>query len=770
MTGITPGSLDDASAVHGEPRFRDADARVAERVEDLLGRMTLEEKAGQLTQYFFMKMDVNLPADFDLASVPEEHRKFLDQPRVVEEAVRAGTTGSVLFVKRARETNRLQQIAVEESRLGIPLLVGFDVVHGLRTTFPVPIALAASWSPQTAEASQRVAAREARAVGIRWTFAPMIDIARDPRWGRVVEGAGEDPHLGAEMAAAQVRGFQGGAGATGVLAGPKHFAGYGAGRGGRDYDDVEISDAEFHNVYLPPFRAAIDAGAANIMTAYMDLNGVPASANRWLLRDVLRDELGFEGFTVSDANAVRSLTVQHFARDLIDAAVRAVEAGLDLEMCMFDPAYAHLPDAVAQGRTSESVVDEAVRRILTAKFELGLFERPYVDEAVVDDILGDPLHRIAAREAAEQSFVLLENRRGTLPLRPRDLGSIAVIGQLAASKRDTLGPWVFDADVSETVTVLDGLRDRLGPDVRIDHLPGVGLPERTFPSAFDRMETDLDVTPADHDDDHELARAVSAVADADLAVVVVGQRQNEIGENASVSTLELSGRQSEQLRRVTETGTPVVVLVMSGRPVDLSWAAEHAAAVLQVWYPGVRGGEAVARVLVGDSSPAGRLPFTWPRSVGQVPMIASHLRTFQPENQGLRYNDEPSTPLWRFGHGLSYGSFAYGPPLLERTTVALGEDVVVSVEVTNTSDRDVDEVVQLFTHQRHGAASRPVQELKGFRRVSFGAGETRTVRFTLPASQLRYWSAASRTWVQDRTEIEVWFGVERDRAAVLDVI
>ena len=738
--------------------YRDSTLPVEDRVSDLMSRLSLKEKVGQLTQYFYLGVSMNMPADFDISSVPEEQRAFLQQPLMVEAAVRSGSAGSILFCTDPSTTNRLQRLAVQESPHGIPLLVGFDVIHGLRTIFPAPIGMAASWSPETVETAQSMAAKEARAVGIHWTFAPMVDIARDPRWGRIYEGAGEDPVLASAFAAAQVRGFQGDLTDENVLAGPKHFLGYGASRGGRDYDDADISDSELWNVYLPPFRAAIDAGAANVMSAYMDLNGVPASGNAWLLTDLLRDEMGFEGFTVSDANAVRSMQTQHFARDLTDAGARAVNAGLDMEMCMFDPAFDRLPQAVGEGLVSEQVIDDAVRRILTMKFRLGLFENPFVDEQAAPVVLNATESREFAQAAAEKSMVLLKNDAGVLPLDAERPRTIAVIGQLADSKRDTLGPWVFDHDTEETVTILDGMRRRAGDDVTVLHAPGAGIEERLFPSPFDRMDPTVQATPVDYDDDAAIAEAVELAAGADVVVVVVGQRQNQIGEYASDSTLELPGRQVEQLQRIVETGTPVALVVMSGRPVDLRWADAHVPAILQAWYPGTRGGDAVAAVLFGDTSPAGRLPFTWPRHVGQVPMVYSHYRTFQPDAQGARYWDEESTPLYPFGHGLAYAEFEYGAVELDRDSIAVGDSVTVSVDVTNTSDRTADEVVQLYIHQRHGTSSRPIRELKGFERVTIEAGATRTVRFQLGSEQLRYWSAVTRGYVQDATTYDIWVG------------
>jgi beta-glucosidase len=750
--------------------YQDAALSPAERAADLVGRLTLEEKAGQLIQYFYFGTG-ELPDQETLAAMPEEQRDFAQQPALVEAALDRGAAGSLLFVRNPALANRLQRKAIAGSRLGIPVIFGFDVIHGLRTILPVPIALAASWSPETISAGQAVAAREARAAGIHWTFAPMVDIARDPRWGRIVEGAGEDPVLGAAVAAAQVRGFQGDGGAEHLVAGPKHFAGYGAARGGRDYEDSDISDTELHNVYLPPFHAAVDAGAGNIMSAYMDLNGVPASGNRWLLTDILRDEFGFTGWVVSDANAVRSLATQHFAADLTDAGARAVNAGLDMEMCMFDPAFGRLPEAVASGVVDEADVDVAVRRVLEAKFALGLFEQPFVDEAVAPSVLAEAAHREVSREAAEKTFVLLKND-GLLPL--ADPRRIAVIGQLADSPRDTLGPWVFDHDVEETVTILAGLRARAGADVQVDYAPGVRVAERVFGSMFDDMDHGLPVTPDGFDDDAELARAVEVAAAAEVAVVVVGQNQNLIGEKASTSTLELPGRQLELLQAVAATGTPTVVLVMSGRPLDLRWAAEQVPSILQVWYPGTRGGEAVASVLFGDVAPGGKLPFTWVRTAGQVPMIYNHYRTFQPEEADRRYWDEESTPQWVFGHGLSYASFAYSEARLSSASIGVGETATVSVEVTNTSDVAADEVVQLYVHQRHGTSTRPLRELKGFQRVRIGAAQTATVTFDLGPDQLRYWSAVTRTWLQDPTEVDVWVGgssavAEGESATVLAV-
>ncbi len=651
-------------------------------------------------------------------------------------------------------------MAVEETRLGIPVIFGFDVVHGLHTILPVPIAMAASWDPDLVERGQTVAARESRAVGIHWTFAPMLDIARDPRWGRIIEGSGEDPYLSSVMAAAQVFGFQGESLADGdrIVAGPKHFVGYGASLGGRDYDEVNLSDYELYNVYLPPFRAAVEAGAGNVMTAYMALNGVPATGNPWLLTDVLRDDLGFDGWVVSDANAVRSLMTHEFAADLTDAGARALTAGCDMEMAIFDPAFSHLPEALADGRITEEQLDTSVRRILEVKFQLGLFDQPYVDEARAAEVLADATHRDVAREAAERCAVLLKNDGNLLPLDPAALTSVAVIGPMADSRRDTLGPWCFAFDLDETVTIVDGLRAELGDSVQVTYAPGYRVPDRPTFSIFDHFPGNRPIDPDDFDDTAEFDRAVQIAADADVAIVVVGEWQHMVGEQASRASLSLPGRQLELLQRVSETGTPVVVLVMNGRPLDMRWAAEHVPAILDVWYPGTRGGEAVANLLVGKAVPGGRLPFTWPRSAEHVPMIYSHLRSHDPDKQGERYWDEPSTPLFPFGHGLSYTTFQYDNLTLDRTRIAVGESLTVSVEVTNVGGVAGDEVVQLYLHQRHGRAARPVRELKGFSRIHLEPGERQTVTFEVGPAELRYWHSLERDWIIDATTWDVYVG------------
>jgi beta-glucosidase len=713
-----------------------AEEEVTRRANALLAQMTLPEKIGQLNQLFVFGNSAGLEAD-----IPK------------------GAFGSFLFVSDPAVINRMQHLAVEKSRLHIPILFGFDVIHGWRTIFPVPIAMAASWDPLMVEQAQTVAAREAYAVGIRWTFAPMVDIARDPRWGRIVEGAGEDPFLGSAMARAQVRGFQGPfAGSPDhLLACVKHFAAYGAGDGGRDYDSAFLSEDSLRNVYLEPYRAAVEAGAASVMSAYMDLNGVPATGNRFLLQDVLRGEWGFHGFVVSDAFSVKSLTTHGFSRDDRDAAFRALTAGVDMDMG--GRSYiTQVAGLVEDGRLPVATVDNSVRRILAAKIRLGLFENPYVDEARAKQILAAPEHRQLARAAASRSAVLLRNEGQFLPLDKAKLSSIAVIGPLADSPADTTGSWTFANTPAETVAVLQGIRNSVPAGVKVEYARG-GEIRRLFPSPIGRAPKTVPATAAEIATEIDQARELALRSD--VAVLVLGELQDMSGEAASRATLDLPGRQEELLEAIVATGKPVVLVLISGRPLDLSWASEHVPAILEAWYPGAQGGNAVADLLFGAVNPGGKLPFSWPRSVGQIPVYYAHNLTQTPETaRGFtsRYWDQLSSPLYPFGFGLSYTKFAFSNLKLSRTEVPLGQAFEASVDVENTGSRPGDEVVQLYIHQRAGSTSRPVRELKGFERVALAPGEKKTVRFTLDKAKLSYWSTPERKWVQEAETFDVWVG------------
>ncbi len=714
------------------------DADVQHFVDSLLQRMTTEEKIGQLSQLF-----------------------VFDSSDPVEKPVARGEVGSLLFITDPAMINRLQHIAVEKSRLHIPLIFGYDVIHGFRTIFPVPIAMAASWDPSLETEAQATAAKEARSVGINWAFAPMLDIARDPRWGRMVEGAGEDPYLGSAMAAAQVRGFQGeyiGA-PDHVLACMKHFAGYGAAEGGRDYDGSYLSDAQLQNVYLPPFHAAVKAGVGSAMSAYMDLNDVPATGNRWLLDDVLRRQWGFKGFVVSDADAVKSLVQHGYARDLHDAAVRALDAGVDMEMAQDATAYGQsLAAALKAGEITLQQIETADRRILTAKVRLDLFEHPYVDEARIAGVLNAPEHRTQERMAAERAAVLLRNENGLLPLKKNAYKTIAVVGPLADSKLDTLGPWAFQQDLSETVTVLDGLRSELGTRAQLSFAPGVQIARRYF-SFFDKI--DHSTHPAAWSAaqaDQEMEKAVDLAGSSDLAIVVLGELHDMSGEAASRQSLDLPGREEELLEKVVATGKPVVLVLVNGRPLNIAWASQHVPAILEAWYPGTQGGSAVARLLLGDVVPGGKLPFSWPRDVGQIPINYAHNTTQAPQDQGKRYWDVESTPLYPFGFGLSYSQFTFSDLRLSKAKIKSEESLEVTVVVENTGSVTADEVAQLYLHQQYGSASRPVRELKGFQRIELKPAERKTLRFELSKDERTYWSAATRSWVIDPSIFDVWVG------------
>lgn len=721
------------------------------RVDELLSRMTIEEKVGQLNQLFYFK-------------------QFM-KPEMIEPDIREGKIGSLLFVTDPAIINRFQKVAVENSRLKIPLLFGFDVIHGFRTVFPVPLAMASSWDPALVEQAQSVAASEARAVGVRWTFAPMVDIARDPRWGRIVEGAGEDPFLGARMAAAQVRGFQGQdpSSPSRLLACMKHFAGYGAGSGGRDYDSAYIADAELYNVYLPPFKAAVDAGVGSAMSAYMNLNDVPATGNAFLLRDVLRKEWGFKGFVVSDANAVGNLVTHGFAEDKSDAAYRALTAGVDMEMSLPGDAIASayatsLTRLVQEGRVTKSQIDEAVRRILEAKFKLGLFENPYVDESRVAAIHNNPEHRRLARVAAQRSMVLLRNEGNLLPLAKGDpkVSSIAVIGPLADSKRDIRGSWTFVDDVNSAVTVFEGIRAKVGSAVKVEHAPGVDI-ARAYPSIFALINGGRPPSWSEARKQSEFEKAVSLARTSDVIIMVLGELEEMSGEAASQSTLDLPGRQLELLKAISSLGKPVVLVLINGRPLDISWAAANIPAILEAWHPGTEGGNAVADILYGDVTPGGKLPITWPRSTGQIPIYYAHHLTQEPATKKSftsRYWDIPSSPLYPFGHGLSYTTFSFSNLRVSKPEVKVGESTEVLVDIENTGQRSGEEVAQLYIHQRYGSASRPVRELKGFERVTLAPGQKRTVRFTLGKQELTYWSGAAKAWVQEPAGFDLWVGAD----------
>ncbi|MGW6747179.1 glycoside hydrolase family 3 N-terminal domain-containing protein [Streptomyces sp. NPDC055006] len=681
-----------------------------DKVKELLGRMTPEEKLGQLQQ-------LSWNGDTGPGG---------GQTDQAEASARAGLLGSVLNIHGAAHTNALQRIAVEESRLGIPLLFGLDVIHGYWTTFPIPLAQAASFDPETARRDAEVSAKEARSQGVRWTFSPMMDVSHEPRWGRVAEGNGEDPFLTSAFATAKVRGYQGPADGGEladdgrIAACAKHFVAYGGAEGGRDYNAVDVSEQRLRNLYLPPFRAAVEAGVATVMAAFNTVAGVPAHGNPHTMNEVLKTEWGFDGFVVSDYTGVAELIAHGYAEDGADAARLALNAGLDMEM-VSTHVVDHGTELLAQGRITVERVDDAVARILQLKFALGLFANPYADEsAEITDPA--PEARAASRTVAARSMVLLKNEGELLPLCPAGSGAVAVVGPLADSA-DLHGTWGGPgAHRFPSVSVLDGIR-AAAPDRTVTHAGG-----------------DVD-------------EAVTAASAADLAVIVVGEESRLSGEACSRSDIGLPAGQEELIEAVAATGKPYAVVLFNGRPLALGAWLDAAPAVLEAWHPGIEAGHAVADVLFGRVNPGGKLPVTFPRSVGQVPIYYNHENTGRPydpqtpdEHFRSRYLDLPQGPRLPFGHGLSYTSFTVSGPCLSRETISAtalmddGATVEVAVTLTNTGDRIGDEVVQLYVHDVAASITQPVRKLRGFERVTLAPGASTTVTFRLGADDLGFWT------------------------------
>lgn len=690
--------------------YKNPTLSISERVDDLLSRMTVREKIGQLNQVLASPKEVD--------SVRALVREGLVGSRILAATAWAGneaqqTTG-------IEEGNVVQRIAVEESRLGIPILQGRDIIHGHRTIFPMPLAQAASWDPALVEEAASHAAREAAAFGVHWTFAPMIDLARDPRWGRVVEGPGEDPFLGGVMAAAQVRGFQGDdpSHPERLLACAKHFVGYGTSEGGRDYASGECSDHTLRNVYLEPFRKAVLAGVATVMSAFHDLNGVPISGSRYLLTDVLKRELGFTGFVVSDWESVAELVVHGFAEDRAAAASKALMAGLDMEM-VSGTFVEHIEAELARGRVSPERLDDAVRRVLRAKFQKGLFERPYVDASRAAAMTVTPEARACARKLAVRSAVLLKNEGDILPL-PKRGKRIAVVGALAPARRELLGSWVLDGSENDVVSIADALRE-------------------AAPQASISVSTAL------------LDQALLVARRADVVVAVVGESWQRTGENCNIADLALPPDQEALVRALSRIDVPVITVVCAARPLPIGDVVSASRAVLYAWHPGIEGGRAIADLLFGDEVPSGKLPITIPRSLGQVPIYYCHKNggravngyypTLKPTlDNVLAYQDELSTPLFPFGYGLSYTSFTYTDFQLDRAAIPAEASVTASALVTNTGTRRGEEVAQCYIRDVVAEVTRPLRELKGFQRVQLDPGQSVRVRFTLGPEELAFWN------------------------------
>lgn len=726
------------------PAFAGAlvDPAVEKKIDALLAQMTVEEKVGQLNQYS-SPFDVTGPA-------PTE-----GQAKARYDEIRKGHVGSMLNVLGADATRKAQQLALESSRLKIPLIFGYDVIHGYRTSFPVPLGEAASWDLEAIERSARIAAIEASAAGQHWTFAPMVDIGRDARWGRVMEGAGEDPYLGARIAAARVRGFQGKdlAAVDTIAACAKHYAGYGFAEAGRDYNTVDISDDTLYNVILPPFKAAVEAGAATVMNSFNEIGGIPATGSVLLQRTILKGAWGFEGFVVSDWGSIGEMVPHGFVPDLKGAAQAALAAGSDMDM--ESRAYVqHLASLATEGAVDKKALDDAVRRVLRVKFRLGLFDDPYryCDAEREKKALTDPAHMEAARDVARKSIVLLKNEGGLLPL-AKDLKTIAVVGPLAAEKDAPLGNWRAQAVAGSAISILEGIQAAAGPGTKVVHAPGIKLltSNRTFFAEPAYEMTDRSGIPA----------AVEAAKDAEVVVVAIGEDAYQSGEGRSQADIGLKGLQEELLEAVVAANKKVVVVLLNGRPMAIENAASSVPALVEAWHLGSQSGHAVADVLFGAYNPSGKLPASFPRHLGQLPIYYNHKNTGRPGPLPVvfwsHYTDVPNTPLFPFGFGLSYTTFTYAEPKVSKPEIAGAEALTVTATVTNSGKRAGTEIVQLYVRDIAGSRTRPVKELKGFQKVALEPGQSKDVTFTLKASDLAFYTAAGK-WEAEPGDFKVFVG------------
>ena len=714
------------------------------KIDSLLSIMTLEEKAGQMNQYNgFWEVTGPAPKDGD-AALKYEH-------------LRNGRVGSMLTVRGVDQVRAVQEIVVNESRLGIPLIIGFDVIHGYKTLSPIPLAEAASWDMEAIRRSAEVGAAEAAASGINWTFAPMVDISRDARWGRVMEGGGEDPYLGSKIAAARVRGFQGKdlSNPLTVAATAKHFAGYGFAEAGREYNKADIGNSTLYNMVLPPFRAAEEAGVRTFMTGFNTLDEIPVTGNEFILRDILKGKWGFDGFVISDYASIEEMVVHGFVKNEKMAAKKAVEAGVDMDM----EAYSYVNEIVGlvnEGKLEEALVDDAVRRILRVKYELGLMDDPYryLDAQREKEVVGNPAHHETVLDMAKKSIVLLKNERNLLPLK-KNGQNIALIGDLADDKNSPLGSWRIASDDNTAVSVLEGMQKYEGNKLTFEQGAQLVVGEESFLTEVNFNTTDKSGFPA----------AVKAAKNADVVVMVLGEHGFQSGEGRSRTNLDLPGVQQELLEEVYAANKNVVLVLNNGRPLAIDWAAENIPAIVEAWQLGTQTGNAVAQVLYGDYNPSGKLPMTFPRNIGQTPIYYNHQMTGRPEDPQpgaemvwwSHYMDVENTPLYPFGYGLSYTTFKYDNLKLNKNQVEMGEDVQVSVDITNSGNYDGKEVVQLYIHDLYGSTVRPVRELKGFELVELKKGEKRTVNFTLTEDELGFYNNQGEYLVEPG-EFEVFVG------------
>ncbi len=699
-------------------------------IDGIMKKMTLEEKLGQL----------NLPASGDITTGQA-------QSSGIAQKIREGKVGGLFNIREVQKIREVQRIAMEESRMKIPLIIGMDVIHGYRTVFPIPLGIAASWDMELIEKSARIAAQEATADGICWTFSPMVDISRDPRWGRFSEGSGEDPFLGSRIAEAMVHGYQGNdlAANNTMLACVKHFALYGAAEAGRDYNTTDMSRIRMFNEYLPPYQAAINAGAGSVMTSFNEIDGIPATANQWLMTNLLRDQWGFEGMVVTDYTAISEM-IDHGMGDLQQVSALALQAGVDMDM-VSEGFLNTLKQSLDEGRVTLEQIDRACRRILEAKYRLGLFEDPYRycdEERSKTEIFTDD-HRQFAREIAAASFVLMKNEGGVLPLKRE--GTLALVGPLADNTENMPGTWSVAADFSQSTSLRKGLEAAVGSDMKIIYAKGSNVVQDTLldsrisifgkPTYYDKRDPAL-----------MIREAVAAAMKADVVVAAVGESAEMSGEASSRSNISLPECQRDLLKALLATGKPVVMVLFTGRPLAIPWEAAHVPAILNVWFPGSEGGHAIADLLFGTVNPSGKLTATCPRNVGQVPLYYNHKNTGRPLASGAwfqkfrsNYLDVPNDPLFPFGYGLSFTTFTYGDLKLSSNLLKDNENLTVSVDLTNAGTTDGAEVVQLYIRDLVGSVTRPVKELKGFQKIFLRAGETRTITFTVTPEELKFYNS-----------------------------
>lgn len=691
-----------------DTRPASSELQLDEQVNALLKQMTLQEKIGQLTLY---------TSDLDTTG-PSVRPEYLDD-------IKAGRVGSIFNAYTAKFTHQLQKLAVENSRLHIPLIFGYDVVHGFKTIFPIPLGEAASWDLAAMEQSARISATEASAAGLHWTYAPMVDIARDPRWGRVAEGAGEDTYFGSQVATARVRGFQGkdvGSDDT-VMACVKHFAAYGAAESGRDYNTVDVSERTLREVYFPPFKAAIDAGVSSVMASFNEISGVPSTASRWLMTDILRGEWNFKGFVVSDYTGINELIPHGVAGDLTDAGKLALNAGIDLDMQ--GSVYSkELPKLVASGEISEKQIDDAAARILRWKYKLGLFDDPYKFSNAnrENDRVFTEANLEAARAIGRKSIVLLKNKGSLLPL-AKNIGTIAVIGPLGADQKELIGSWSAAGDSSKVVSLLEGIKAKVAESTQVLFAKG---------------------TEIHSDDTRGFEAAKDVAAKADVIIAVLGEAALMSGEAASRSSIGLPGNQLELLQELAKLGKPIVLVLMNGRPLILNWPEEHVSSIVETWFLGSQAGNSIADVLFGDYNPSGRLPISFPRSEGQIPLYYNAKNTGRPfasdNKYTSKYLDVANTPLYAFGYGLSYTTFSYAGMRLSSKHITRDETLKIQIDITNSGSRDGIETVQLYVTDVVATVTRPVKELKGFKQIALKSGETKTVEFTLTSDDLAFYN------------------------------